>query len=274
LLGPLVSNSAKVLFKEALTMSRIDPIAQATIVRIGNVDLSRPRVDKDAVASALTAHLEELALQCRPTRWFHSAAAGYRYVFHLARNSAWAAADAAQAGAVSAAVKHCLNSADYAAWIDAWATAWSAAKGAGDGDVWNAAWKAQQRAAWVEAHSAAEHAAWIAARSTIENAARGVACLNGSACVNHPVVTKLANMWLPMVDAFEAGLWLYWITSHELICVPHPTIAIVSSRSRGGEGLAVEWPDGEVRRSPEPTPGPVGIVPQHLQGCSVAGLSK
>ena len=238
-------------------MTRIDRTAQAIIARIGNVDLSQPRVDKDAVASALTAHLEELALQCRPTRWFHSAAAGYGYVFHLARNAAWTAADARQASAASAAVKHCLNSADYVAWIDAWDSAWSAARGAGDGDVWNAAWQAQQRAAWAEARSEAEHAAWIAARSTIENAIRGAACLNGSARVNHPVVTKLANMWLPMVDAFEAGLWLYWITSHELICVPHPTISIVGSQLRSGEGFAVDWPDGEVR-STEPTPRPRG----------------
>jgi hypothetical protein len=236
-------------------MTRIDSIAQAVIARIGNVDLSRHRVDEDAVASALTTHLEELALQRRPTRWFHSAAAGYGYVFRLARNAAWTAAEVAQAGAVSASVKHCLNSADYAAWIDAWDAAWSAAKGAGDADVWKTAWKAQQRAAWVEARSAAEHAAWIAARSTIENAVRAAACLNGSARVDHPVVTKLANMWLPLVDAFEAGLWLYWITSHELICVPHPTISIVGSQSRGREGFAVEWPEGEVR-SPEPTPDP------------------
>jgi len=250
-------------------MTRIDPIAQAVIARIGRVDLSRPRVDKDMVAIALTTHLEELALQHRPTRWFHSAAAGYRYVFHLARNAAWTAADAAQAGAVSASVKHCLNSTDYAAWIDAWDTAWSAAKGAGDGDVWKTAWRAQQRAAWVEARSAAEHSAWIAARSTIENAVRAAACLNGSARVNHPVVTKLANMWLPMVDAFEAGLWLYWITSRELICVPHPTISSVGSRSHGGEAFAVEWPEV---RSPEPTPSAVAIVPQHPRGCSDVGL--
>jgi hypothetical protein len=241
------------LFQESRTMTRIDPIAQAIIARIRNVDLSRPHVDKDAVANALTAHLQELALQCRPTRWFHSAAAGYRYVFNLARNATWTAADAAQASAVSAAVKHCLNSADYAAWIDAWDKAWSEAKGAGDGNVWTAAWKAQQRAAWVEARSAAEHAAWNAARSAIENAVRGAACLNGSARVNHPVVTRLANMWLPMVDAFEAGLWLYWITSRELICVPHPTISIVGSQLHGGEGLAVEWPDGEVRTHSRPS---------------------
>jgi len=237
-------------------MIRINPIAQAIIARIGSVDLTRPRVDKDAVASALTAHLEGLALPCRPTRWFHSAPAGYRYVFNLART----AADAAEVGAASAAVKNCLNPADHAAWIDAWDAAWGAATGARDSDVWKAAWKAQQRAAWLDARSAAEHAAWIAARSAFENAVRGAACLNGSARVNHPVATKLANMWIPMVDAFEAGLWLYWITSHELVCVSHPTISIVDSQMHGDQGLAVEWPDGEVHFSHEGTQGPAVIV--------------
>jgi hypothetical protein len=223
-------------------MIQIDPTVQAIIARIGSVDLRRPRLDEDAVASALAAHLKGLALQYRPTRWFQSAAAGYRYVFSLARNAAWTAADTAEAGAVSAAVKNCLSSADYAAWMSAWDAAWNAAKGAGDSDVWSAAWEAQQRAAWLEAGSRSEHAAWMAARSAVENAARGVACLNGSALVKHPVVTKLTNMWLPMVDAFEAGLWLYWITSHELICVPHPTLSIVDSHLSGDRGLAAEWP--------------------------------
>jgi len=242
-------------------MIRIDPTAQAVIARIGSVDLTRPRVDKDAVASALTAHLEGLALRCRPTRWFHSAAAGYRYVFNLARSAAWTAAGAAEAGAASAAVKNCLNPADYAAWIDAWDAAWSAATGAGDSDIWNTAWKAQQRAAWVDARSAAEHATFIAVRSAVENAVRGAACLNGSARVNHPVATKLANVWIPMVDAFEAGLWLHWITSHEMICVPHPTISIVDSQMHGDQGLAVQWPDAEAHFSQEGTERPTVIVP-------------
>jgi hypothetical protein len=223
-------------------MIQIDPTAQAIIARIGSVDLRRPRLDKGAVASALSTHLKMLALQYRPMRWFQNAAAGYRYVFSLARNTAWTAADTVEAGVVSAAVKNCLSSVDYAIWMSAWDAAWNAAKGAGDSEVWSAAWEAHQRAAWVEARSRSEHAAWMAARSAVENAARGAACLNGSALVQHPVVTKLTNMWLPMVDAFEAGLWLYWITSHELICVPHPTLSTVGSHLSGDRDLALEWP--------------------------------
>ena len=226
-------------------MTQIDPIAQAIIARIESVDLARPRLDKEAVATALATHLKGLVLQRRPMRWFHSAAAAHRYVFNLARNAAWIPADTAEAAGVSAAVKNCLSSADYAAWTTAWDVAWRAAKGAGDSDLWNAAWEAHQRAAWAEACSPAEHSAWIAARSAVENAVRGAACLNGAARVNHPAVAKLASMWLPMVDAFEAGLWLYWITSYELICVPHPTLSIVRSQSHGNQSLALGWREDE-----------------------------
>jgi len=241
-------------------MTQIDSATQAIIARIGSVDLTQPRLDKEAVAAALAKHLKGLALPHRPTRWFHSAAAAYRYVFNLARTAAWTAADTAQAAAVSAAVKNCLNSADYAAWTSAWDAAWRAAKGASDSDLWNAAWETHQRASWVEARSAAEHAAWIAARSAVENAVRGAACLNGSVRVSHPVVAKLANMWLPMVDAFEAGLWLYWITSCELICVPHPTLSIVHAPLHGNQSLAVEWPDGEAWFSQKVAPGAGAIT--------------
>jgi hypothetical protein len=237
-------------------MTQIDPTAQAIVARIGNVDLARPRLDKEAVATALVTHLKGLALQRRPTRWFPSAAAAYRYVFSLARNAAWTAADTPEAAAVSAAVKNCLSSADYAAWMSAWDAAWRAAKGANNSDLWNAAWRAHQRAAWVEARSPAEHAAWSAARSAADNAVRGAACMNGSARVSHPAVAKLANMWLPMVDAFEAGLWLYWITSYELICVPHPMLSIVQSPSHGNQGLAVEWSDGQACFSYQDSHGP------------------
>lgn len=237
-------------------MTQVDPTAQAIVARIGSVDLTHPRLDKEAVATALATHLKGLVLQHRPTRWFHNAAAAYRYVFNLARNAAWTAADTAKAAAVSASVKNCLNSADYVAWMSAWDAAWRAAKRANNSDLWNAAWQAHQRAAWVEARSPAEHAAWIAARSAVENAVRGAACVNGSARVSHPAVAKLANLWLPMVDAFEAGLWLYWITSYELICVPHPTLSIVRSPSHGNQGFAVEWPDGEACFSHQTTSGP------------------
>jgi hypothetical protein len=63
-----------------------------------------------------------------------------------------------------------------------------------------------------------------------------------------------------MVDAFEAGLWLYWITSYELICVPHPTLSIVRSPLHGNQSLVVEWPDDETWFSQEGTQSPGMVV--------------
>lgn len=48
-----------------------------------------------------------------------------------------------------------------------------------------------------------------------------------------------------MVDAFDAGLWLYWITANEIICVEQPSLHIHDNRLHREDGPAVEWPAGE-----------------------------
>jgi len=65
------------------------------------------------------------------------------------------------------------------------------------------------------------------------------------AAFNHPTQAKLAAIWLPMVDAFSAGLWLYWITPTEIVCVEQPSLHIADGRLHRAHGPAVEWPDGE-----------------------------
>ncbi|MGH6816542.1 MAG: DUF6745 domain-containing protein [Hyphomicrobiaceae bacterium] len=56
---------------------------------------------------------------------------------------------------------------------------------------------------------------------------------------------KLTDIWLSMVDAFEAGLFLYWVTPKEVICVPAPMLSISDDRLHNEVGPAVEWPSGE-----------------------------
>ena len=48
-----------------------------------------------------------------------------------------------------------------------------------------------------------------------------------------------------MVDAFTAGLWMYWITTDKVICVEQPSLSIVGDRLHCENGPAVEWPAGE-----------------------------
>ena len=59
-----------------------------------------------------------------------------------------------------------------------------------------------------------------------------------------PEVEKLIGIWLPFVDAYSAGLWLFWITETEIIAVPRPSMLIENSRLHSAVGPAVTWPGG------------------------------
>ena len=77
------------------------------------------------------------------------------------------------------------------------------------------------------------------------SAARSAAEVNALGVFNHPAHAKLAAIWLPMIDAFNAGLWLYWITPTEVLCVEQPSLYISDGRLHREDGPAVEWPAGE-----------------------------
>jgi hypothetical protein len=53
------------------------------------------------------------------------------------------------------------------------------------------------------------------------------------------------GIWLPFVDAFEAGLWLFWVRKEEVIAVPSPALHIVDGRLHRADGPAVAWPNGK-----------------------------
>ena len=88
-------------------------------------------------------------------------------------------------------------------------------------------------------------AAWSAAESAARSAAMSAASLNALGAFDHPAHAKLAAIWLPMLDAFNAGLWMYWITPTEVLCVEQPSLYISDGRLHREDGPAVEWPAGE-----------------------------
>jgi hypothetical protein len=47
------------------------------------------------------------------------------------------------------------------------------------------------------------------------------------------------------VDAYEAGLWLFWVTAEAVICCPRPALQLVGDRLHCIDGPAVAWPDGD-----------------------------
>ena len=114
---------------------------------------------------------------------------------------------------------------------------WFATSNDGYAAARSAAESAAESAAWSAARSAADSAAWSAAESAAET--------NALSAFSHPTQAAMAAIWRPMADAFYAGLWVYWITPAEIICVEQPSLHISDNRLHREDGPAVEWPAGE-----------------------------
>jgi hypothetical protein len=51
--------------------------------------------------------------------------------------------------------------------------------------------------------------------------------------------------WFPFVDAYEAGLWLFWLTDSEVVALSRPILRLNGSQVHSEDGPAVYWPEGE-----------------------------
>lgn len=50
--------------------------------------------------------------------------------------------------------------------------------------------------------------------------------------------------WFPFVDAYEGGLWLFWLTDAEVIALPRPIVHLKGQQVHSVDGPAVHWPEG------------------------------
>jgi hypothetical protein len=94
----------------------------------------------------------------------------------------------------------------------------------------DAAWDAARDAAWDAVGGAARDAAWDA--------------VGDAAGPKIAALESYAGIWLPFVDAYEAGLWLFWLRPQEVVAVPRPAIRIADNRLHCANGPAVFWPNG------------------------------
>jgi hypothetical protein len=208
-------------------MSQIEilPASQAVIDRMGKVSYATYAPQEARIQRAFRDHLAALKQPDRPVEIFHTFQEGIEAVQDAARDAAW---DAARA----------------AAWAAAWAAARDAAWDAARAAAWDAARDAAWDAAWAAARDAARDAAWDAARDAAWDAAWDAAIANGVP-QSHPQHQHFRAVWMPFVDAFEAGLFAYWIMPTKVIAVTCPIIRISENRVHGDGVPAVEWPKGE-----------------------------
>jgi hypothetical protein len=82
-----------------------------------------------------------------------------------------------------------------------------------------------------------------AARDAAWDAAWGAAW--GAAPERNEALDRAHKVWLPFVDAFEAGLFIFWVCPDEIVAVPRPVMLIEDDRLHCDHGPAVHWPTGE-----------------------------
>jgi hypothetical protein len=73
---------------------------------------------------------------------------------------------------------------------------------------------------------------------------------------------SVENALVPMADAFAAGLFLFWVTAHEVVCIPRPAVWAVDGRVHREDGPAVAWPTGERYWLWRGTPVPRWVIEQ------------
>jgi len=104
------------------------------------------------------------------------------------------------------------------------------------------------------ANSPQHSPAWQAAGDAFEYAARAAAeCawahdydenFTEIEYSNFPI-EDFEETWFPFVDAYEAGLWLFWLTESEVIALSRPIVQLNGQQVHAERGPAVRWPSGE-----------------------------
>src|SRR5262249_327979 len=94
--------------------------------------------------------------------------------------------------------------------------------------------QAAENAVWASAGAATEDEVWLGAYYGIADgptagwgARRACMEVNALPAFDHPAQRRLVDIWLPMMDAFEAAPWGYWVTPNGVGLVPRPTLHIV-----------------------------------------------
>lgn len=87
---------------------------------------------------------------------------------------------------------------------------------------------------------------WMQVGDVLDYSARAAAACTwaraGSQRQLHPDYERVL---LPFVDAYEAGLWLFWITEEKIIALQRPRLQVQAKQLHCADGPAVSWPAAE-----------------------------
>jgi len=219
--------------------------ARDVVSRLSKVGLADVLVDRARVEDTLAEFLRRLGLRQRPVRWAgdHTEVASLHGSLKGSRRSADLFA------AIGRSAKRPGKISRHTAAYDA---AWRAT-----GEVIPRAWTdlveaiiRVQTSHWdgsVEwEYRQVYQPIWAAARASYGDA-RWAACefarMHGTEH-DGEASREFAALKLPLLEAYEAGLWLYWVSTEEILALPRPSIRLRDGRLHGDGVAAVAWETG------------------------------
>lgn len=224
----------------------IGPKAREIVRRLSEVDLTDGRVDAPRVEAAFGEFFGRLSLPLRPVVW----AGGPRDAFALvARVEGSAGAEVIGAIAdvarrpgkkskhtesYNAALAAASRAARVGLWNDLSWGVFRALVGVETGDL-NWEMRGRVNGFWELARSTPSDACWSAAE---------FARMYGTEFYNE-ASREFAAVKLPLLDAYEAGVWVYWIKPQAVLALPRPSVSLREGRPHGDGAPAATWESGE-----------------------------
>jgi hypothetical protein len=205
---------------------RITGYAEAVVARLTPAGLRNPRIEKGTVAAALDQFLIEWGEQPRQLRWFDSARAARGYIRgrgsqHL-RAAYWP----------RLRIAPLLDTLSYR------------------GDLSWHSWTDEDWQDWTIAAPPTlecdDPRLMVRRSGHIRMWQEAISSFREERSPRVQVSVSLADpavrRWTPLIDAFAAGLFCYWLGAEEIVCVPRPVLWIDNDRLHREDGPAVEWP--------------------------------
>lgn len=203
------------------------------IERLSGIDREAPPFAPGRAEVALEEHLTRLGLAAVPVRWLADAEEGFLAARRGRTSSRWLLLDRAARTSADMAASEAESPAGLVARSVAWSPAESVAQSVAAEEAHARAGRRERRRKWTQAE--------FGARSAGLSAARVAAWMAASF---DPLTDRSVSVWLPFLDAAEAGLWIYWVLEDEVLAVPRPALRIEGERLHSGDGPAVLWRSG------------------------------
>jgi hypothetical protein len=222
--------------------------AREIVRRLSKVDLSNASLDAARVQAAFDEFFKRLGLSPRPLRWT------------VGPTDAITLASALQDNIVNGEVSDALDVAakqpgETAKNAEAVETASYAAASAAHPEIWGPLsqgvarylsghtgagltdWRKQREVGWL----------WSLSRSADADAFWAVAelaSIHATGCET-PEARAFVEIKLPMLDAYEAGLWRYWVMKDVVLALPRPAVRLYEGRLHGDGVPVARWEAGE-----------------------------